>query len=230
MPNLFSNPEFWAALVKLAWPAVFLWLMVMFRPAILALARRENLTMKVAGMEISVSEVAKKSGEDLVKLQERVAKIESSFEGGEAPVADSDFSRNVRVCPERSSKQILWVDDYPSNNAFGIERLEEKGVNVRKELSTAAALHALSQEKFDLIITDLGRVEGGVDNPFAGLDLIEMARAQGVETQIVVFAGRRGEENADKLFEAGADFVTSSMVDLMKIVQHTFPYVDDRPA
>ena len=113
---------------------------------------------------------------------------------------------------------VLWVDDFPSNNAFLIQGFEEEGIRVRKELSTKSGLFALANERFNAIITDLGRKEDGTDNPFAGLDFIEAVRSSGCPTPILVFAGRRGLENRERLLSAGATEVTASPVEVFRFV------------
>ena len=79
----------------------------------MALLKRESLTMKVAGMEISVSEAARKSGEDLAALQERVACLGSrliEFHSQNKTVAASMIAekkvsgqRSYRVATRRQS-------------------------------------------------------------------------------------------------------------------------------
>lgn len=120
-----------------------------------------------------------------------------------------------------AQKSILWVDDYPSNNAFIIEKLERDGIRIRKELSTDAAMKALGADSFDLVISDLGRQEGGINNHFAGLELARAMRAAGVTLPLLIYAGQRGVDNRSKLLAAGVTQVTASPVDVFKFVdQH----------
>lgn len=218
MRDLVLKPEFWAAVVQLAWPVVFLVLFLVFRPALTTVLKRENVTMKVAGMELSVSQAARKSGEEIVALQERVARLEERLERAAAAPADVEFEQPLKERPRTG--RILWVDDHPSNNAFGIERLEKRGLDVRKELSTDAAMRALLEEEFDIVITDLGRRESGAERPFAGLELIEKMRSGNFRQPVLVFASSRGIRNRERLLRAGATEVTSSMVDVMKFIDN----------
>ena len=187
----------------------------------MALLKRESLTMKVAGMEISVSEAARKSGEDLAALQERVACLES-LRAAAAPRERPSYDDARAPADYQALKSILWVDDYPSNNAFDIEKLEREGFRVRKEITTSGGLRAVAEEPFGLVITDLGRNEAGEERPFAGLELIEKLRAKGFTAPVLVFGGRRGIEHRDRLLQVGADEVTSSMVDVWKFIERKF--------
>ena len=212
MKELFLKPEFWSAVAGFAWPIALVVVALLFRRFIAQLLSRETVKLKVAGMEISVAEATEQAGKGISDLQERVAKLEQNF-AVHAP-AETDTPN-----PEPAiSSSILWVDDFPSNNAFIIERLESEGVRVRKELSTDAGIAALAADSFDAIISDLGRQEAGRDNPFAGLDFARAVRAAGNQTPLLIFAGRRGIENRDRLLAAGVSAVTNSPIDVFKFV------------
>lgn len=201
--------EFWRVLSTLAWPAVALAVLFTLKGHISAIFRRDQFTIKVAGMEISVAQAAKQSGEALADLQARVAKLES----GASPPAPLD-----RKDERTGSISILWVDDFPTNNAFIIENLEKSGIKVRKEISTKAGLAAIEQEEFNVIISDLGRIENGKDNPFAGLDLVKAVRLGGSSVPILIFAGQRGIAHKDRLIAVGATDVTSSSVEVYRFL------------
>jgi CheY-like chemotaxis protein len=113
---------------------------------------------------------------------------------------------------------ILWVDDYPSNNAFLIEQFQKDGIEVKLALSTNEGLKELLGESFDMIITDLGRKENGRDNPFAGLEFIKQVRDKNNNAPILVYAGDRGMQNQSKLLKAGATKVTQSPVEVQSFI------------
>ncbi|RYE67423.1 MAG: response regulator, partial [Rhizobiaceae bacterium] len=152
-------------------------------------------------------------------LQQKVAEIEqkvliSSLEGriSSAPAVNFDASAS-------NSSSILWVDDYPSNNAFLIDKFQRGGVDVTVALSTEDALKHFSNRNFSVVITDLGRREAGVEKKFAGLELIQRLRSINAKLPILVFAGERGLQNRDKLIAAGASDVTASGSDLISFVE-----------
>jgi CheY-like chemotaxis protein len=89
---------------------------------------------------------------------------------------------------------------------------------VELALSTNEGLNKLSDESFDMIITDLGRRENERDNPFAGLEFIKQVREQNNNIPILVYAGDRGMQNQSKLLKAGATKVTQSPVEVQSFI------------
>ena len=61
------------------------------------------------------------------------------------------------------------MDDNPSNNALQISQLENRGYKVVTALSTNDAMATLGRERINLIISDMGREEGGRYVSQAGL-------------------------------------------------------------
>lgn len=212
MSELLLKPDFWQAIVGIAWPITLIIIAVLFRKLIYQLFNRETLTLKVAGMELSVKEATVQTGKGVSDLQERLAILEANFSVSESTKSETNHENNSQL-------SVLWVDDFPSNNAFIIERLENEGARIRKELSTDSGIGALSNDKFDLIISDLGRVENGRDNAFAGLDFARALRAAGNETPLLIFAGQRGIQHREKLLSAGVNQVTNSPIDVFKFVE-----------
>lgn len=222
MAEILRLPEFWSAVSALVWPIALLVLVLALRGPIAALLSRDTVSIRVSGVEISVADAARRANTDLVKLQERVAELESRLEEdeeawqashGDLPSPD----RAVAPTPSRSFS-LLWVDDHPANNAFLVSRLEQEGMRVRSERSTADAMRALGQEPLDAVVTDLGRDEAGGANAMAGLDLIRAMRAAGHGQPVLVFAGVRALEHREALLSAGAETVTNVGVDVFKFV------------
>lgn len=209
MSELLQDVTFWTAVTSLGWPVAAITIALLFRRYLARLIDGENVTIKVAGMEISVREAAAQAGKNLSDLQERVARLEEGVVGVTDPNDVQDGSDGI---------SILWVDDFPSNNAFIIEKLESDGYRVRKELTTDAGLKALATDNFGIIISDLGRQEGGQDNPFAGLEFTRAVRAANNDTPLLIFAGKRGHQNRERLLAAGVTQVTSSAVDVFRFV------------
>ena len=163
-------------------------------------------------------------------MQERIAHLESLIDGsqvleGASNLEESavEFSKQLSnhfedTEPLKLRRTILWVDDYPRNNAFLVDKLQRDGFDVRTELSTVAALRAHSQQEYFLVITDMGREESGVERPSAGLELIMALRSSEYRGPILVFSGARTLLERERLLKAGANEVTSSAVEVFKFV------------
>ena len=216
--ELFSDPEFWKALSAFAWPIAVLIIAWRFKDMIQKLLGRETVAIKVAGMEISVAQAAEQSGKMVSDLQVRVAELESRLPSSQAIPAAVETKSGGSDALAPTVRSVLWIDDYPVNNAFLIDSLQQQGVEVRTALSTRAALDLLANRSFDRIITDLGRKEDGAENPFAGRDFIENLRARKDQTPVLVLASRRALEHRDMLLRAGATDVTTSTADVLKFV------------
>lgn len=95
-------------------------------------------------------------------------------------------------------KRILWVDDVPDNNLLETRSLETLGASVTSVRSTKEATELLRPAKeakqvsgrpgFDLILSDIHRVEDGESRPRAGFELLEKLREdRGVYTPIIFY-------------------------------------------
>ncbi len=194
-------------IAALAWPMAFILAVFLFRDKIAEMLSR-NVSIKGVGLELTVAAAAEQTGKSVSELVTRVAELEEK-------ITENGGPRGVTGRVEKRAISVLWVDDFPANNAFLIQQFEMEGVHITKEFSTETALRAIKQREFDAIISDLGRKENGVENSNAGLDLIRSARESGIKTPLIIFAGRRAVEMRDQLVAAGANEVTNSGVDLV---------------
>jgi DNA-binding response OmpR family regulator len=81
---------------------------------------------------------------------------------------------------------ILWVDDNPRNNALDVQYLRSRRVAVHLAPSSADAEHLLAINRYDLIISDLGRGE----DRLAGIKFADRARARGLDIPIMIYTMR----------------------------------------
>jgi CheY-like chemotaxis protein len=110
---------------------------------------------------------------------------------------------------------VLWVDDHPQRNALQVDQLERRGVVVDTVRSTREAVQKLTGQRYQLIVSDMERVEGGKPVPNAGLELIRTIRTFDRDTPVVIFAsGPGGKVLADTAAQIGADLVTNSWYQL----------------
>jgi CheY-like chemotaxis protein len=103
---------------------------------------------------------------------------------------------------------VLWVDDWPGNNASLVDAMRSLQIQVDLALTTREALSRLEQQEYDLIISDMARQEDGTSHPEAGLELIRAVRQSGNQTPIFIYAGRDAMRRREELETEGAALVT----------------------
>ncbi len=85
-----------------------------------------------------------------------------------------------------AGKNLLWVDDQPENNTYGVKALESQGINVVISRSTRDALEQIKKRDFAVIVTDQRRAENGTDDHEAGNHLLEAVRKLGFQTPVIL--------------------------------------------
>ena len=98
---------------------------------------------------------------------------------------------------------ILLVEDEPGIQLAIRGLLRREGHTLRVADRGADALKLLSDESFDLVLTDLSLPDG-----VTGLDLVRHARAHGLGTPVVLITAYGSQDVAKEAIEAGAfDYV-----------------------
>lgn len=212
-------------------------LLILFRDPIRNVIQNRAMKVSIGDFEIGIDALTAQNGNNIVDLQARLARLESNLEelkiqlgngsvaaAALAPIENSQSaptSSAARTADQDSTApiRVLWVDDYPSNNAFLVERFRRNGITIDIALSTQQAIFQLDKENYNYIISDLGRRENGVDNPFAGKELLTYVKAKDIKTPVLIFAGARGLGHREELIRAGAIDVASSGVDVVRFVE-----------
>lgn len=101
--------------------------------------------------------------------------------------------------PPNSVATILWVDDHPSNNALEVDSLRRRRVAVHLTKSTDDALKLLGINRYDLVVSDLGRGE----DRLAGLKMIDAMKHRGMTVPVIIYTvrpkDRAGQEELRRL-------------------------------
>lgn len=115
--------------------------------------------------------------------------------------------------PDTEVFRMLWVDDFPENNAQWVKIIQTSHptVDIQTALSTEMALSALQKQQFHALISDLGRGSEAL----AGLDLLQQLQQQEIRIPAAIFAVR-GEQKQEELMAAGARLVTSNVASLLE--------------
>lgn len=115
--------------------------------------------------------------------------------------------------------RILWVDDYPSNNEIIIDLFENRGIRFDLAVTTAQGINLFKENKYDIIITDMGRGK----EPDAGLKLIEKLKKLDCDTPIIVFASKNAIDiYGDDAYMFGAIDVVYGAGSIISLISKIF--------
>ena len=204
-------------LAILIWPGLILFLILRFRASISDfIGNLGEVNFKAAGVEATAR---RRQVEAAVALGAAVTKQSQQSTGQVADLSDvagalNDAVPNARAQRRLEGSHVLWVDDRPDNNRYERQALEALGVRFTLSISTEDALERLRRQKFDLIISDMGRPP----DQHAGYTLLDTLRGAGDRTPFVIYAGSRDPEHVKEAREHGALGCTNSAQELILLV------------
>ncbi len=214
--------EILKAVASLLWPIIVIVLLLAFRKPVEGLietARLRKFTVKVGEMELSMDEYNKQQADLIKDLQNQVAALQKASEETKKARGDAP-SFAVESVPPAKTRSLLWVDDYPRNNAILIQNLEEAGINVTTAVSTKEAAGLFRTKPFDKVVTDLSRSENGLVNPLAGIDLVKVVREIDEDVPIYIYtSAAKAEKMFDAAEDAGANQITGSPTILLALLK-----------
>jgi CheY-like chemotaxis protein len=106
------------------------------------------------------------------------------------------------------------VDDRPDNNIYERQALEALGMNFVLATSTEDALKKIARQRFDAIISDMGRPP----DSRAGYTLLDKLRSSGDQTPFVIYAGSRDPDHVEESRRYGAIGCTNNANELFEMV------------
>ncbi|MGH3436675.1 MAG: response regulator [Sciscionella sp.] len=110
---------------------------------------------------------------------------------------------------------VLWVDDHPENNAVQADRLQRNSTQVDFARTTEQAWEKLRDRRYQIVVSDMTRTEGGAVVVDAGIKLTRAIRATDQRTPIVIFTSEGTiRERGGEALTAGANLVTQSGYEL----------------
>lgn len=123
--------------------------------------------------------------------------------------------KEIKKTKKIKTNRILWVDDYPSNNEMVINFFEKWNIKFDLAISTNQALQLLSENTYDLIITDMGR---GNESD-AGLTLLKKIKKIKYESPVIVYASRNAiRKYGDDALHYGAYKVTNGVGNIVSLI------------
>lgn len=121
--------------------------------------------------------------------------------------------------PLNRHNRVLWVDDYPSNNAQVIELFQDR-IHFDIAISTVQGIKLMAANQYDLIITDMGRG----NEPDAGLQLINQIKKAypACKTPIIVFASVQAiRKYGNQAKESGAIATFNGLSEIINFISKT---------
>jgi len=203
----------------LAWPVLVGFVLIRFGPALKDFFEGlGEFSFKGAGFEASAK---RKQAEAAAALAAAAA---TRPEPGATPASAAREARDVaelvaeaitpRVLRKAGKATVLWVDDRPDNNVHERQSLEAIGVSFVLALSTDEALQKVQGQRFDAIISDMGRPP----DARAGYTLLDALRKSGNTTPFVIYAGSNAPEHKAEARRHGALGCTNRAAELFQYV------------
>jgi CheY-like chemotaxis protein len=174
-------------------------------------------------------------------LDEVVALISSARAKMQGQTEESKLAANIEGTKETTERinklitpstpkqlnnaSILWVDDRPTNNTYEQRALRALGIHISISTSTENALEQLSKEKFDVIISDMGRPP----DQRAGYTLLQQLKERRINTPFIIYAGSKLTEHVDEAHRRGANGTTNNATELLEMVIDSIKNSQENP-
>lgn len=108
---------------------------------------------------------------------------------------------------------VLLVEDHPTNRAVARAMLEHLGQRVTEADSGEAALQAVREDEFDLVLTDVSMP--GMD----GLSMVKQMRAKGVASRIVAVTAHALPEDLRRIRSAGLTDILVKPITIARLTE-----------
>lgn len=218
MPAAITLADVTDLLTGLAWPLLIGLVLWRLFPSIRRMIESRGFTVSAGGIEISVQQASEQIARQVDDLRTQVSALKADASAAQTEGGLESTSPIAVGVPRL--RTVLWVDDFPENNAFEVASLRDKGLEVLQERSTAEAIRSLgSRGDVDAVISDMGRTENGVTHPDAGLELLAAVREQEAAPPVLIYASAPAVgRTRQAALDAGAVGVTASATELMEML------------
>ena len=202
----------------LIWPGVLVFSLIRFgRNLGEFFSSLGELSLKGAGFEASLK---RKQAEVAAALSAAAASRPDGDRSRESVVKEGMIAADViaevvtpRAIRRARRSTVLWVDDNLNNNSYERQALEALGVSFVLAISTDEALKKISRQRFDAIISDMGRPP----DSRAGYTLLDKLRSSGDQTQFIIYSGSRDLEHIAESRRHGAIGCTNNANELFEM-------------
>ncbi|MBB5368424.1 MULTISPECIES: response regulator [unclassified Janthinobacterium] len=180
-----------------------------------SIVKNESVRLE-SGKEIDVAELSRLQQKSLDDLQEAVTRLLVAPPPGGADAVSAMASLPAAVKPLNN---LLWVDDHPSKNTLLVEQLERDNIKVDQAVASRQALAMLQKKAYDLMITDMARLENGSAVKDAGVHTVREARQLKPELPVIIYCNKdTAALYSTEAEAAGARFITTSGTSLLAAV------------
>lgn len=180
-----------------------------------SMVKNESVRLE-SGKEIEVAELSRLQQKSLDDLQEAVTRLMLAppHDGDDAVTAMASLPTAVKPI-----NNLLWVDDHPRKNTLLVEQLERDNIKVDQAVAGRQALAMLQKKSYDLMITDMARLENGSAIKDAGVHTVREARQLKPELPVIIYCNKdTAALYSSEAEAAGARFVTTSGTSLLAAV------------
>ncbi len=203
----------------IVWPAIVLFVLVRFAQSLRDFfAGLGEVSLKGVGFEATAKRRQAEAAAALVAASvsrpDAATTPQSAARSAKEAAAVVSGTVTARVIRRASNATALWVDDRPDNNIFERQSLEALGLSFVLAASTEEALDRIAQQRFDVIISDMGRPS----DPRAGYTLLDRLRAAGNTTPLVFYSGSNTAAHKAEAREHGAVGATNRASELFGYV------------
>lgn len=207
-----------------AWPIIILLTLLIFRRSIgkFLPALIQRLTKaEVVGTTFEFSPVAVNALQDAIEkgaeeLKDKPEQLAGFVREQVKKLPEFQAATPATSQPNLTGCSILWVDDNPLNNVYESSVLRQYGTSIMFARSTEEARAFLRQNNFDLIISDVGRIENGRNNYNAGYELLEELTQRNQDIPLIFYTSSMSRLNSNR--SRSAYGAADSPTELLKLV------------
>ena len=217
-----------------SWPVLAFFAVLLLRRSLMAALERLPDRMRRASLgavSLEFDPVAVEA------LQDTARQAAEHF--GENPAQLADFlgqqvSKLAQSNPRLregllAGTRILWVDDNPDHNLYEGNYLHRLDAEITTVTSTDEAVRLLPTGRFDLVISDMHRIEEGREEGRAGLKLLREIRSRGLSIPVVFYTSNAELFRRDKeISQLGAE-ATDLPQDLFEAVRQRLRQTPESP-
>jgi CheY-like chemotaxis protein len=193
--------------IILCWPVAILILSWLFRKELRSLLNEFRSLLSVAGTTLIQRMKTVTFGRAKIEfaeareqaIKETIENAAAEFKDDPKQLAEYVIEQVRKIVGMRSEptetkaplkgRRILWVDDKPEGNTYEANLLRKLGADIQPCVSTTEALEALRNRTYDLVISDVFRMEDGVRNRSAGYDLLDEVKRKWPDLPLIFYTG-----------------------------------------